>query len=138
MVRQSVHRNREHGMGKSLDNVAALEIVLTVPIGSQPPRCNIVHAVAGNERIVVGLRNLVAQRGDILKSATEQPGSDPARVVYDISFFHVAVRGSARLEVIAMKSENAALGGITVEIEIGVGEKDCGNVLGRDLAGVLG
>src|SRR5580704_615722 len=122
MVRKSVYRDWEHGIGESLDYVAGLEIVLTVPVRSQPPRCNIVHTVAGNERIVVGFRNFVAQRRDVLKSATEQPGSDPARVIHDIAMFHVAVSGSARLEIIAMKSENAAVVGIPVQVEIGVGE----------------
>ncbi len=37
-----------------------------------------------------------------------------------------------------MKSEDAAVIGIAVEVKVGVGEQKSGNVFGGDIAGILG
>src|SRR4029077_15946464 len=72
------------------------------------------------------------------EGAAEQSGTDPRGVVHDITSLLVAIAGVARFKVVAVKTEDAALVGIPVEVKVGVGEQKAGNVFGGDVAGILG
>jgi hypothetical protein len=48
-----------------LNDVTCFEIPLTVPVGCKPPRRHVVNLVGGEERIVVSLGDLMAERSDV-------------------------------------------------------------------------
>src|SRR5579871_1343593 len=109
MVRETVHGDREDRVGKPLDHVTSLEIILAVPVRSQPPRSHIVYSIAGDKGIVISLGNFVAKRRHVLESATEQSGSDPAGVVHDVTLLEISVAGRPGFEIVRMESQNAAI-----------------------------
>src|SRR4029077_5869545 len=98
----------------------------------------VVLAIADHERIVESFRDLVGEPSHVDEGAAEQSGTDPRGVVHDITSLLVAIAGVARFKVVAVKTEDAALVGIPVEVKVGVGEQKAGNVFGGDVAGILG
>ena len=95
------------------------------------------NAIAGNERIVVSFRDFVAKRGHILEASAEEPWADPTGVVHHIAALPIAVAGIAGFEVIGVETQHAA-GIRAAEVQIRVGEQECGHVLSRDVASILG
>jgi hypothetical protein len=103
MVAAIVHRHQIHGItAEYLDDVAGPEIVLAKSseyrVRRQPPGRLIV-----DERIVVCFRHFVTVGGDVLESADEQSGIDPAGVHHDVAALAIAVAGHARLEIIGVR-----------------------------------
>jgi hypothetical protein len=96
-----------------------------------------VNAIAGNKGIVEGLREFVAERRHILKTAAEETGTDPARVVQDVAPFEIAIARNTGFEIIRVKAKNATLGGIAIEIQVDIGEQKCRDVLSGDVSSKL-
>src|ERR1700730_9241215 len=137
VIGHAVHLYWIGSVGETFDDIAIFQIVLAIAVGGQPPGSDVVLAIAGYERIVESFRDLVGERSHVDEAAAEQSGTDPGRVVYDITSLPVAIARVARLKVVGVKSEDTARVGIT-EVKVGVGKQEGGYVFGGDITGILG
>src|SRR6478672_8605461 len=137
MVGPAVDFDRNCGVRQTFDHVADFQIILAVSVWREPPRRDAMNSIAPDKWIIDALRQFVAQRGYVFKPRNEQSRADPTGIVEHISFFAEAVAGIARLEVVSVKAENAALIWIPIEVEIRIGEEESRNIFCGDIAGVL-
>jgi len=128
MIGKPIQHDREHAVGKTLDHVPDLQVVLAIAVGREPPGSRVVA-----KRIVESLRHLVAERGNVAEAPIEKAWRDPARVVQDITPLLEAVGGAALLEIVSVEPEDAAVVGITAGIEIGVWKQKRGNIAGANV-----
>src|ERR1700730_2469870 len=138
VIGHAVHLYCIGSVGETFDDIAILQIVLAIAVRGQPPGGDVVLAIAGYERIIESFRDLVGESSDVDEGAAEQSGTDPRRIVHDITSLPVAIARVARFKVVGVKSEDTAVFGIAVEVKVGVGEQKSGNVFGGDIAGILG
>ena len=134
MIGETVNRDWKSWIVEVLDHVADFEEILALAGWIQPERHDVVDTVETDEGIVEGLGNLVAVGGDILESTAEEAGANPTGVIHDVKPEFVVIGGVAGFKVEAVKAENAALVGIVVLVEIGVGKHEGGDVFGGDVA----
>src|SRR6516164_6237977 len=127
MIQEAVQINGEGRIRQTFDNVAGFQYVPAVPVGREPKGSQIVHVVADDERIVVGLGDFVAKRGDIHKSRAEKLGADPTRIVQHPSLFRVG----GRVEDVRVVAQNAALRDVA-EKQIYVRVQERGDIFRSD------
>src|SRR5215469_4857956 len=80
----------------------------------------------------------MAQSCNVLEHGAQHAWGDPACVIHYIESELVAVARIPRLYIETVEADNAALGGIVVEVQKGIGEEESRNVLGGDIARHLG
>src|SRR5215472_16094590 len=76
----------------------------------------------------------MAQPSDVLEHGAEHAWGDPACVIHHIESELVAVARIPRLYIEIVETENAALGGVAVGVQKGIGEQESRNILGSDIA----
>jgi len=116
-------------VGKALNHVAIFQVVLAVATGREPPGSGVAP-----KGIVEGLRQLVAERGDIADGRIRKDAwGNPAGVVDDVTLLQEAVGRAALLEIVGVEAEDAAIVGVT-DIEIRVWKEEGGNIAGANLS----
>ena len=125
MVQEAVHQDGERGVRQAFDHIARLQVVLTVSVGRQPERCEIVDTIADHERVVIGLGDFVAESRCIRERRPEQSACGPTGIVQDPPPFRIG----ARVEQVGVVSQHTAIVCVSEE-EIDVREEEGRDVLG--------
>src|SRR5258708_39245094 len=109
MIREPVrHGDRERLPWQSFDYIPNFQVVLAIAVGSQPPGCQVVHAIRDYQMIVINLRDFMAKSGDIENRLIPEDRLVPRGIVHDEKPRHVSVIRVPTLEIKRMESTDAA------------------------------
>ena len=116
MVGHAVHLDRIGGVGQTFDDVAHFQVILAIAVWREPPGGQVVLIIADHKRIVEGFCDLMTKTGDVDKGIAEESGTDPCGVGDYIATLAISIALIARFNVVAVKSEDAAIIRISVEV----------------------
>src|SRR5579884_3453384 len=137
MVGESVDRHRIRRPRQIFDDVSNFEYILTLTGWVLPERSYVVQPIEAHKGIVEEFSDLMAMRGYVLESASEQTWTDPARIIQHIEPREIAIgresRSITRLHIKCMEAKHAAAP-IRAAKKIRVGKQEGGDVLGSDTA----